>query len=159
MNAHLTAAPGDVHLACVRNKFENPAATGKDRPVVVIEVTDRGVLVVGLTTQPSYKSTGEQRVGVPNWCAVGLLGPGFIWGSRLTRIDSADLYRKIGRADASLLKCIEKTVHLTNAQRHRLARAAFGDGPFMLPVAAELFLDVTNDDRTTGDDQWPGGRP
>ena len=49
MNAHLTAAPGDVHLACVRNKFENPAATGEDRPVVVIEVPTE-VLVVGLTT-------------------------------------------------------------------------------------------------------------
>lgn len=148
MNAHLTAAPGDVHLACVRNKFENPAATGKDRPVVVIEVTDRGVLVVGLTTQPSYKTTGEPRVGVPNWCAVGLLGPGFIWGSRLTRIDSADLYRKIGRADASLVKCIEKTVHLTHAQRHLLALAAFGDAPFMLPLLPKSSLDVANDDRT-----------
>lgn len=144
MSTLLTALPGDVRLARVGNSLENPGATGKDRPVVVVEVTEHAVYVVGLTTQPTYKTTGEPRVGVPSWSAVGLRGPGYIWGSRLTRIDPDDLFRRIG---PSLIKSIDKTVHLTTAQRHGLAVEAFGSAPFRLSAPRPLPQNQRTDDR------------
>lgn len=124
--------PGDVRIARVRNPLEDPASVGKDRPVVVVELTQRGVLVVGLTTQPLYKTTGQPRIGVPDWCAVGLRGPGFLWGSRLTMIDSPDLYKRVGRADLSLVRCIEKNVYLTTRQKQALLLSTTGPIPWSL---------------------------
>lgn len=75
--------PGEVVLARVSNPLENPAATGKFRPVVLVRRDGCRWIVMGLTTLARYAS-GLPRTAVPNPAAVGLARPGFLWGNPTT---------------------------------------------------------------------------
>jgi len=97
---------GQLRLARITNPREDPMSTGKVRPVVLVEPTTTGWLVMGLTTQPRYKTSGAMRVPVPNPLRVGLFGPGFLWGSRLTHVGTDSIHKWIGWIDAPLVRAI-----------------------------------------------------
>lgn len=110
---------GNVVLASVFNPLQNRNSQGKVRPVVLVE-EDRGHWrVAGLTTSPR-RQNGEPRVAIPNPFAVGLRGPGYLWGNRLHNVSKIDLDRTVGHADAALALRIADTHVMSQATRARL---------------------------------------
>lgn len=108
--------PGDVVLAKVMNPLENANNTGKFRPVVLIQRVGGHWRVMGLTTNDAF-ADGRKRTPVPNWQAVGLHGPGYLWGDRLTNVSVLDVGRRVGEADLELAVTIVRAVPtLTRAE-------------------------------------------
>lgn len=97
--------PGYLMWAKVLNPLENPDSTGKIRPVVLVSRVNSHWYVMGLTTKPTYES-GAPRVRIPSHSSVGLPGPGFLWGQRLTRITAESVESFIGYADDALVEAI-----------------------------------------------------
>jgi hypothetical protein len=114
--------PGEVVIAEVSNPLENPACTGKPRPVVLVRRERGHWLVMGLTSKATYRD-GVPRVPVPNARAVGLHGPGYLWGSRLTRISVLDLRIHIGWADAALTASLIDQARLDPGDAATLVRS------------------------------------
>jgi hypothetical protein len=110
---------GDVVLASVYNTLENRNSRGKVRPVVLTKEDGGHWLVAGLTTSPRRKN-GEPRMAIPNPLAVGLRGPGHLWGNRLHNVSKIDLGRTIGHADAALALLIADTHDMSKTTRARL---------------------------------------
>jgi hypothetical protein len=96
---------GQVRWAVVRNPLENPDSSGKIRPVVLLSADDTSWRVMGLTTKETY-STGGRRVPIQNWVTVGLPGPGFLWGNKLTRITTESVKGFLGWSDDHLADSI-----------------------------------------------------
>ena len=109
---------GNVVLACVYNPLENCKSRGKIRPVVLVEDDGGHWRVAGLTTSPR-RQNGKPRVAIPNPFAVGLRGPGHLWGNRLQNVSKIDLDRTIGHADAALALLIADTHVMSQATRAR----------------------------------------
>jgi hypothetical protein len=116
---------GDVVIVRHYNSIENPEARGKPRPAVLVrqQPKPQAWLVMGLTTKPQHLD-GTPRVPVPNPTILGLSGPGFLWGGRLTVIDSPDILRRIGRVDGPMAEAIIGLVGLGGEDRLELRRAA-----------------------------------
>lgn len=96
-----TLAPGELVWARITNGIENAAATGKSRPVVLIESRGSAWHVMGLTTNPRYRD-GSPRVPIPDPCAVGLTRPGWLWGSRLCWVTGLDISDHVGWINEAL---------------------------------------------------------
>lgn len=92
------------------NLLENENAEGKIRPAVLVSRSGDGWRVMGLTTKSTYQS-GEHRRAIPNPSAVGLPGPGFIWGGRLTRVTADSIHEFIGIANYQLVEEIIDIAH------------------------------------------------
>lgn len=107
-----TYVAGDIVVASVLNPIENPLSRGKCRPFVLVCRVDGHWSGMGLTTNPRYTS-GEQRASVPDYRAVGLDRPGFLWGDRLTNVSVLDIRSVIGRVDASLAEAVIALADLT----------------------------------------------
>ena len=99
---------GQLRLASVMNPVEDPTASGKQRPTLL--VSDHGLWwrVMGLTTKRHY-ADGSSRTSIPDPLAVGLHGPGYLWGDRLTRIRTSDIGIHIGFADRQLIDTLIQT--------------------------------------------------
>jgi hypothetical protein len=110
---------GNVVLASVFNALENRNSRGKVRPAVLIEENGGHWLVAGLTTRPR-RQNGEPRVAIPNPFAVGLRGPGYLWGNRLHNVSKIDLDGTIGHADAALALLIADTHVMSQTAQGRL---------------------------------------
>ena len=115
--------PGELVTAIVRNPFENPNARGKTRPVVLVGRDGCQWHVMGLTTRSAYNS-GEHRTEIPDPHAVGLRGPGFLWGERLTSISTLDVLDHIGWVDIGLAAAVISNAGLTGSYAAALFRAA-----------------------------------
>lgn len=96
---------GDVVLVDLFNALENPRATGKLRPAVLIRRDGGQWLVAGLTTKPRY-SDGSPRVPVPDPAAIGLRSQGWLWGPRPAHIATLDVHKTIGRVDEAMAEAI-----------------------------------------------------
>lgn len=101
-SAHTHLAFGQIRSTNIRNPIENSLNTGKNRPALVISGNDRQWRVMGFTTKSHYED-GQPRTPIPNYSAIGLNGPGYFWGRRLTRVDTIDIGLYIGEADRALL--------------------------------------------------------
>ena len=104
-DAAALGVPGELVTASISNPLENAASRGKVRPVVLVRRDGGAWLVAGLTTSALYR-TGGARTPVPNPTAVGLRGPGYLWGAKLTRVCALDIDRHIGWVDAALAAVI-----------------------------------------------------
>lgn len=93
---------GQVRWVSVRNPIENPMSAGKLRPALLVNDLGEAWRVMGLTRKTKYDS-GQQRTAIPNHLAVDLACPGYLWGDRLTRVDSTDVGALIGAADQQLI--------------------------------------------------------
>jgi hypothetical protein len=96
---------GQIRWTSIKNPLENASAVGKFRPALIVSGDDHRWRVMGFTTKNHYED-GSPRVPIPDYAAIGLPGPGYFWGARLTRVDPADIGDYIGDADASLLRTL-----------------------------------------------------
>lgn len=96
---------GDVVIINLLNTLENRHTTGKRRPAVLIRRENGHWKTMGLTTNPRYLDGGA-RVAIPNPCAVGLRGPGWLWGNRLANVAALDVETYIGRVDDAMAESI-----------------------------------------------------
>jgi hypothetical protein len=101
----LNFRPGAVVLARVLNALESRTSRGKVRPVVLVFEENGHWRVAGLTTNPRRRD-GSPRLGLSDWKAVGLRGPGYLWGDRLHAVSKLDLDRVVGHADEALVRAI-----------------------------------------------------
>jgi hypothetical protein len=97
---------GEVVLANFMHPFEDPWSAGKVRPGILMDQIGGQWMAMGLTTKPAYRN-GQPRTPIPNPAAVGLTGPGYLWGPRLTRISALDLYYHLGWATDEVLALIK----------------------------------------------------
>lgn len=125
---------GMVVLAFVSNPLENPNCKGKLRPVVLVERVSGHWRVMGLTTNPRYR-TGMARVAVPDPAHVGLRGPSYLWGRNLTSVCVLDLERPIDWCDPLLAEAVADLAQLRRPLRNELIAAAEWWNP-MPPLAA-----------------------
>jgi hypothetical protein len=107
-------APGELVWARIINGLENPLATGKSRPVVLIEQQGWAWKTIGLTTNPRHRD-GTPRIPIPDSWAVGLKRPGWIWSGRLCSTTGLDIDGHVGWADAGLVFEIAKLAGLPGA--------------------------------------------
>ena len=96
---------GQIRWCNVRNPLENCQASGKWRPALLVSEELTKWRIMGFTTNSVYES-GLPRVEIPNHRVVGLDKPGYLWGHKLTRIDTSDIGDFIGEADVELLKAV-----------------------------------------------------
>jgi hypothetical protein len=96
---------GQIRWTSIMNPLENATAVGKYRPALIVSGDDHRWRVMGFTTK-SYYEDGSPRVPIPDYAVIGLPSPGYFWGTRLTRVDPADIGDYIGDADASLLRTL-----------------------------------------------------
>lgn len=124
--------PGEIVLAEVRNPRECIAPTGKRRPVVLIDRADEwatGWWVVGLTTQPVFKTTGGARVAVKATSRNGLRSDGYLWGEKATWVPVEALIRPIGIVDPSMAEAIVSHGRFSARWARELRAAAVDDRP------------------------------
>src|SRR5687767_6396864 len=114
---------GDVVWVQLLNGIENRNTTGKPRPAVLVTEDVGHWLAMGLTTLPRYQD-GSPRVAIPNPLAVGLRGPGYLWGSRLARISRIDVLDRLGSVDLPLADAIIQLADLTGPMADSLRLAA-----------------------------------
>lgn len=94
---------GQIRWCNVRNPREDREAVGKWRPSLLISEELTKWRIMGFTTKSVYES-GHARVEIPNYRSIGLDKTGYLWGHKLTRIDTTDIGDLIGEADVDLLK-------------------------------------------------------
>jgi hypothetical protein len=94
-------APGELVWANIINGLENSRATGKARPVVLIEARGSAWKTMGLTTNPRYRD-GSPRIAIPDPMAVGLKGQGWLWSDKLPWTAGIDIEDHIGWVDEGL---------------------------------------------------------
>lgn len=100
--------PGDVAWANVVNGCEHRGAVGKERPVVVIEASQFGHLIVAGLTSKRVARNGAVRVALRNTEGWRLRGRPYIWSERLTRVSRHDLFEPIGHVSADDANTIGK---------------------------------------------------
>lgn len=116
-------AVGDVVAVRLLNALENRKSEGKTRPAVLVKLEAGHWLAMGLTTRPIY-ADGSARTPIPNYAAVGLLGPGFLWGERLARISRIDVLDRFGTVDRDLAEAVIRLARLDDALAAALRDAA-----------------------------------
>lgn len=114
---------GELVLVNLLNGIENRGTHGKVRPAALVRRDGGQWKAMGLTTLSRY-GDGTPRTPVPNPTAVGLRGPGYLWGCNLVSISVIDIGRHIGWADAALAEAIIALAKLTEPDAGALRRAA-----------------------------------
>lgn len=111
-------AAGEIVWASVGNYIENPNATLKYRPVVILRAGQCQHWIAGLTTQPVFKTTGDPRVLLPVSDDCALCGQSYLWSPRATRVCRLDVRTHIGWITHDGIDVIER--HML-VPRHTLA--------------------------------------
>jgi hypothetical protein len=101
--------PGEVITGVIRNGIENRRALGKLRPVIVVDASNPGCLIViGLTSKGTTQS-GALRVEMVDKADWGWRGRSFVFGRRLTRLSRIDVGDHVGwisAKDGGTLACM-----------------------------------------------------
>jgi len=105
-------AVGEVVWASVGNYVENLGCDAKPRPAVILRASDSQHWVAGLTTQPTFKTTGAARVLVPVHQTCRLCGASYLWSPRPSRLCRLDVRCHIGWIGHDALDVIERHMHL-----------------------------------------------
>lgn len=114
---------GDVVIINLLNALENRMATSKYRPAVLIRRDAGHWVTMGLTTNRHYRDR-TARTQVPDPAAIGLRGPGWLWGHRLANISAIDVHDRIGRVDGAMAEAIIELAHLDTLDAAALRLAA-----------------------------------
>src|SRR5437899_200892 len=125
-------APGELVWASIVNGLENRAATGKARPVILIESSGSLWTTMGLTTNPRYRN-GAPRVPINDPAAVGLRAEGWLWGDRLTSTTALDIFDHIGWIDEALAFDVIELGGLEGPTANQLVEAAYREHGVILP--------------------------
>lgn len=89
-------ATGEVVWARVGNYLENVNCDCKPRPAVILRASDCQHWAAALTTQPTFKTTGEARVLVPVHRTCRLCCDSYLWSPRPSRLCRLDVLWHIG---------------------------------------------------------------
>lgn len=116
-------AQGELVWASIVNGIENPTATGKARPVILVEPSGWAWKTMGLTTRPRHYD-GAPRVAIPDPHAVGLKFPGWLWSGKLCFTSGIDIQDHIGWVDLPLAFEVIKLAGLAGPTIHELLAAA-----------------------------------
>jgi hypothetical protein len=116
-------APGELVWARIINGLENPKATGKTRPVILIEASGSAWRTMGLTTNSRYRDSSP-RVAIPDAAIVGLRLPGWLWGGRLCWLAGIDIENHIGWVDGALALEVARLAALDEPTTSTLLSAA-----------------------------------
>lgn len=120
--------PGELVWALSGNWVENPQATGKERPWVIVATESGQDIAVGLTTQSKYATTGASRPEVPDVASVGLpAGRSYLWSSRTVPLCRLGVRSHIGWVTAELVELIAKHTHVGPHVIERLRQIADRD--------------------------------
>lgn len=93
--------PGEVISGNVVNGIENLHASGKLRPVVVVDASMPGhLIVIGLTSRATTHK-GKQRVEIVDNMDWEWRGRSYVFGGRLTRLSRIDVGDHIGWISAN----------------------------------------------------------
>jgi hypothetical protein len=111
-------AAGEIVWASVGNYIENPNATLKYRPVVILRAGQCQHWIAGLTTQPTFRTTGDPRVLLPVSDDCALCGQSYLWSPRATRVCRLDVRTHIGWITHEGIDVIERNMVVP---RHTLA--------------------------------------
>jgi len=123
--------PGQVVLLDIRNFRENRFAREKLRPGLLVRPVGRSRwLALGLTSQPTFKSTRKQRVPVYASARNGLWGHCFLWSSTPVRVPLRALDQVIGTVDEHLAEVVARHVDLPELDIARLRAIARNPRPF-----------------------------
>lgn len=114
---------GDVVIVNLLNALENRSTSGKRRPAVLIRRENGHWATMGLTTNPRYQGGGS-RIAIPDPQAVGLRGPGWLWGARLANISVLDIEPRIGQVDEAMAEAIIALAQLDDDDATALRSAA-----------------------------------
>lgn len=115
--------PGELVWVSIFNSLENRSAKGKTRPAILVDRDGGQWQTMGLTTNATYRD-GSPRVAIPNFAVVGLQGPGYLWGDRLTLAAAIDIGDHIGWADGALVDAVLALAGLEVDLAQRLRRSA-----------------------------------
>jgi hypothetical protein len=122
---------GQVVLLDIKNLRENRFARGKLRPGLLVRPVGKSRwLALGLTSQPTFKSTGTERVPVYASARNGLWGHGYLWSSTPVRVPLAALDQVIGGIDEHLAEVVARHVDLPELDIARLRAIARSPRPF-----------------------------
>ena len=128
-------APGELVWANIINGLENPGATGKIRPVILIDGSGSQWKTMGVTTNPRHRN-GWARVAIPNIRAVGLKRPGWLWSDRLASTTTLDIFDHIGWIDEALAFDVIELADLEGTTAVRLVEAAYREHGVIPPSHA-----------------------
>lgn len=118
-------ATGEVVWGAISNYLEAVRGPKKYRPVVILCGRDGQHRVVGLTTQPSYKTTGCQRPEVPvpdDWRMNG--DTSYVWSPKPSRLCRLDVAGHIGWVTHEVVDVLEASVCMPAGDREALREAA-----------------------------------
>lgn len=89
---------GDVVTAAVMNLREQVrTGPGKYRPVVVLDIRPSQLIVLGFTSQATYKTDGTVRDALPDWQSVPLRAPAYVFSWRPVFLPYEHMGTPIGR--------------------------------------------------------------
>lgn len=114
---------GDVVTVNLLNALENRRTSGKRRPAVLIRRENGHWATMGLTRNSRYQD-GTPRIAIPDPQAVGLRGPGWLWGGRLANVSVLDIDTRIGQVDEALAEAIIALAQLDDDDAAALRVAA-----------------------------------
>jgi len=98
---------GEVVWSLINNKKENSGSFAKFHPAIVIGRPDVMFRVVGLTSSPYMRSTGERRRKIAHPSALGLRGgQSFLWSPKVHPIMPLDFGDHIGFADQATVELL-----------------------------------------------------
>jgi hypothetical protein len=108
-------APGQVRLVGHNLRPTDSTRRPSYRPALLIAEEESGCWSsIGLTDQPRHR-TGEERVPVADWRAIGLHKPGYLWSaSRRTALAPSDLGRQLGQATPGLIELLQTNAGLSD---------------------------------------------
>jgi hypothetical protein len=75
-----------------------------------------------MTTQETYKSTGNLRLAVPYASTLGLSEPGYFWSESLRPLTDDSIVRALGHATPELTRCVDEEFDLDDFDRDALLR-------------------------------------
>lgn len=105
-------AAGEVVWAHVGNYLENPNCDAKARPVVILKPTSCQHWAAPLTTQATFKTTGEARVLVPVVARFEWHCNSYLWSARPSRVCRLDVRSHIGWVSREVADLIARHMSL-----------------------------------------------
>lgn len=105
-------ATGEVVWATVGNYLEDRRCNAKARPVVILQASVCQHWAAPLTTQSTFKTTGEARVPLPVDVTCRLCGASYLWSPRPSRVCRLDVRLHIGWIGREAVDVIARNMRL-----------------------------------------------
>jgi len=88
-------APGEIVIAAVYNRVQDPKSLGKERPCVFVSRNEGSAWLLPLTSHQFY-ANGNPRIPLVNPFGLGLLRRGYLWTPSLIKSSIMDIFDHVG---------------------------------------------------------------